>query len=186
MGDMEQYEINALRRDAQLDWYYDWLQGFEYKNEPRGSLVSWLRFTWDCVSCGHDVEITKRGDNSYEGDCEHVFDREGVDLDRAENAQHRAYEDAMDRQYMRDCPIHLVLVSIVDWHRNHRTGQDTEVLACKCELTSPPERKKCSMCPRLSDGSHRAPRVVECFVTDEHRDPTTAYKLECGHSTIDF
>lgn len=186
MGDMEDYEVRMLRRDAQLDWYDGWLEGFEYKSEPRGSLISWLRFTWHCVPCDGVVEIIKRGEHSYEGDCEHVLDREGVDSYRVEDAQHAAYEAAMDLSSLRDCPIHLIRVPMHDWHRDYWGGRDIEVLACGCHIVQPPERRPCPDCPRLSDGSMRAPRVVTRLVVEQHRDPTVAYKLECGHTTIDL
>jgi hypothetical protein len=188
MGDMEDAEVRSFRRDAQLDWYYDWLQGFEYKSESRASLISWLRFTWYCVPCGSGTEITRRGKHSYEGYCEHVFDREGLDLSRADDVRHAEYERLMSLSELRDCPIHLVRVPLVDWYRDYRARpqRDTEVLGCGCHLVQPPERRPCYSCPPLVDGTLRAPRVVRRFVVEAHRDPTAAYELECGHSTIDL
>lgn len=186
MGDMEDAEVRALRRDAELDWYNDWLRDFAENGEARVTLVSWLQFDWYCVPCGTTARIIKRGEHSYEGNCLHVFDREGVDLDRAENAQHEAYEAAMELSSLRDCPIHLVRVPMIDWYRNYGTNREIEVLACGCNIVQPPERRPCPDCPRLIDGEMRAPRVVKRLVVEKHRDPTMAYELECGHTTIDM
>ncbi len=45
------------------------------------------------------------------------------------------------------------------------------------------ERRRCYTCGESGIGRMR--RVTGHFVTSKHFDPTEAYRLDCGHSTID-
>lgn len=191
MGDMEQYEIKALRRDGELDQYYDWLGNFPHWTEPRVTLLSWLQFEWYCPSCGRDVTVTKQGEHSYEGDCEHILDRQGVDAQWADMAQERAYEESQRRSELVDCPVHLIPVPVIDWYRDYGAqgyhATYIEVLACKCKIVAPPMRKPCPSCPTLDKrGTMPARLVTRQFTTARQYDATAAYELDCGHTTIDL
>lgn len=60
---------------------------------------------------------------------------------------------------------------------------------CDCYLDHRPqplrtrERRRCYDCGPVLVGHMR--RVIGHFVTQPRFDPTTAYRLACGHSTID-
>jgi hypothetical protein len=60
-----------------------------------------------------------------------------------------------------------------------------------CHSSGEPSELGCYSCTRKAGGDPFAPdsehprrKVVRSFTIEEHRDPTAAYELDCGHSII--
>lgn len=83
MGDLEQYELNLLRRDQLIGMYHDW-----YRENERAiwgtrfeTLVSWFEYFEECPRCGDIVKATMTSVDKmyYKMSCGHFQPRWDVD-----------------------------------------------------------------------------------------------------------